>query len=446
MIRLALLLLGIDFVRERWRALAALGVIWLLLGIALFFDALDGVLYFPLHLFAYLLLIEGVVAVLVSCSGMAVQNALRFAKGVLFIVIALLLIAPPRDGDFILAMLFGILFTIGGALRISAAYVVRFDGWRSAIGAGTLELLFAIFMFEPWPTHYVGTLPYCIGFGLALTGWTLIRLAFRLRNTPADAPGFLLSPRAHVPIPAVPIEAEDATTPSRNLIVHVWTPVGSANDPVRRPIVDRYIAAVDAKGVISTGHAALEMPPEIYISHYPAVEIDRSPDEFNRTLLATAENNVPGRFQPSYAHESSEWCESTEQVVFGDYRPARLRMFWAQYRQDTTYNLTNRNCSSTVVAALESALEGVVGRRGGGWRTFARVLLSPELWVASQLYHRAETMAWTPGLALDYARTLHTLVYPPQVAWLTLAGHAMRSWRRPRPSPSSSPTSAESRD
>ncbi|HEY0229644.1 MAG TPA: hypothetical protein VGC55_00210 [Dokdonella sp.] len=426
MIRLALLLLGTDFVRARWRALAAIGVIWLLLGIALFVDALDGVLYFPLQLFGWLLLIEGVVALLVAFSGLARQNALRVAKGLLFIAIAVLIIAPLRhNGDFTLAMLFGLLFTIGGALRISAAWVVRFQGWRSAIGAGALELLFAIFMFEPWPTHYAGTVPYCIGFGLALTGWSLIRLALRLRNAPDDAPGLLLSTRGHAPIPA-PIGADDGIVPDVPLVVHVWTPLGSANDPVRRPIVDRYIAAVDGNGVISTGHAALEMAPDVYVSHYPAVEIDRSPDEFNRLLLATVENNVPGRFQPSYAVESHEWCDSTEKVVFGIYSPARLRRFWAAYRRDTTYNLTNRNCSSSAVAALESALEGVIGRRGGAWRTFARVLLSPETWVASQLYRRAETMAWTPGLALDYARALHGIVHPQPVAWLSLARLATR--------------------
>lgn len=427
-IRIALLLLGIDFVQARWRALAAIGVVWLLIGIALFADALDGVLYFPLRLFAGLLLIEGIVALLVSVSGLAVQNGLRFAKGLLFVVIALLLFAPPRNGDFVLAMLFGLLFAVGGVLRIAAAWVVRFRGWRTAIGAGVVELAFAAFIFEPWPTHYVGTVPYCIGFGLALTGLTLIRLALRLRNAPAGATGALLSPRGHAEAPPAPID-EDGHAPQQPLIVHVWTAVGSADNAVRRPVIDRYIAAVDAKGVISTGHAALEMAPDVYISHYPAVEIDRSPDEFARTLLATAENDVPGRFQPSYAYESSQWCASTERIAFADYRPARLRAFWRRYREDTTYNLTNRNCSSSVAAALESALEGLIGVRGAGWRTFARVLLSPELWVASQLYRRAETMAWTPGLVLDYARALRGLVDPPQVAWLTLARFALRTRR-----------------
>ncbi|OIV47430.1 hypothetical protein BK025_04335 [Sodalis sp. TME1] len=63
------------------------------------------------------------------------------------------------------------------------------------------------------------------------------------------------------------------TTP---LIVHIWTPEESAaTQPVSRPIINRYIAAVDADGVISTGHAALEVPGKLYLSLYPAEEIDR---------------------------------------------------------------------------------------------------------------------------------------------------------------------------
>ncbi len=435
MIRLALLLLGTQFVQHRWRWLALIGALWLLAGIAIFVDAFDGVLYFPIHIFGALLLIEGLVSLIATFSGIdkGRRNWLRFIKGGLFILIALLVIDPYPDGEFVLAMLFGLLFTVGGALRVSAAYVVRFPGWRTSIFEGVIELLFAIFMFEPWPTHYKGTLPYCIGVGLALTGWSLIRLALRLRRLPSQASVSLLTGRGgdgeNQPVIWSTGHAGEQV---QDLIIHVWTPVGSAENPVRRPIVDRYIAAVDGKGVISTGHAALQVPPDIYISHYPAVELERSPDQFNQTLQATVENNVPGRFQPSYAEEAAGWVESTEKVIFKEYDLQRLTAYWEAYRQDTTYNLTNRNCSSTVVHALETALEGVIGQRGGGWLTFTRVLLSPEVWVASQLYKRADTMAWTPGLALDYARTLHSVVHPPPIAWLSLLKAALRRYRRVR--------------
>jgi hypothetical protein len=58
---------------------------------------------------------------------------------------------------------------------------------------------------------------------------------------------------------------------------------------------------------------------------------------------------------------------------------------------------------------------------------FMRAIVSPELWVASLLRTRAETMAWTPGLVLDYARALSGVIEPPPVAWIVLVRTA---WRR----------------
>jgi hypothetical protein len=186
-----------------------------------------------------------------------------------------------------------------------------------------------------------------------------------------------------------------------------------------QPLIDRYVAAVDANGVISTGHAALEVAPDLYISHYPAQEIEHSPDDFRALLRASKANDVPGRFQPAYAIEAAGWCDSSARVLFERYDVARLRAFWGHYRQDTTYNLTNRNCSSTVAAALESALEGTLGA-GRGLATFLRALVNPELWVAAQLRRHAESMAWTPGLVLDYARALRVAIEPPPLGVVTL--------------------------
>lgn len=431
MVRLALLLIGTQFLRSRWRTLAAIGALLLLMGAAIFIDALDGVIFFPIHLFGYVLLVEGVVALIVASGPLAGPRGLRYAKGLLFVLLGVLVINRHHFSVVLLAMLFGLLFTVGGCLRIAAAWVVRFPGWRLSLLAGAGELLLAIFIFEPWPTHYVGTVPYCIGVALIVSGLSAFRLAWRLRRLP---PGASMATMLRVGYPmdgvAVPEPRDASWPPPEPMVVHVWTPRGSVENALHRPVVDRYVAAVDAHGVISTGHAAMEMAPDIYISHYPAVEIDRSPSDFTRTLRATAENDVQGLFQPSYAIESAGWCESTEQVTFRDYSPARLRAFWQNYSRDNTYNLTHRNCSSTVVNALEAALEGVLARRGVSWLTFLRIMTSPELWVASQLDRRASTMAWTPGLVLDYARALHGMVHPAPIAWVTLVRLSARTWRQ----------------
>ncbi|MDE1182790.1 DUF308 domain-containing protein [Paraburkholderia sp.] len=480
MVRLVMILLGVDYLRSRWRTLSVLGWISLILGVVIFIDALDNALYFPIAPFAWLLLLEGGATLAVAWTGMGGQRTLRYVKGFAFCVAAALILAGHHHGNFILSMLFGTLFLADGLLQIVSARVVRYRTWRLATIGGALEIALAIFFFQPFPTHYVGTVPYCLGLGLIFGGWNLILLGTRVRrlavnpavglagegststNPHADAHA-----DAHPDAAPAPAAASSRRAPLRwdgppaadepALTVHVWTPVGSSKSPARRqPIVDRYIAAVDRNGVISTGHAALEAPGGVYISLYPGVEIDRAPDEFTRLLRATHENDVPGVFQPDYVTESHAWCPSTVQVRIRNFDPARLTTFWDVYRRDTTYNLTHRNCSSSVSRALEAALEGAAARAWGaggaegaepvdnaeaatrrvGWGPFWRVLTTPELWVAAQVRKRAATMAWTPGLTLDYARALSMLADPRRSGWVKMARLAVaamvesrREWR-----------------
>ena len=210
---------------------------------------------------------------------------------------------------------------------------------------------------------------------------------------------------------------------------------GAAAETVRRPLLDRYIAAADAEGTISTGHASLEMPPDLYISHYGAEDQDRSTPEFRRALLANAQNNVAGRFLPSYGAEVADWWEATEHVVFSRFDPERLRAFWVAYRTDATYNLTNRNCSVVVAMALDSALEGVLGP-DRIWPRLVALAIHPDLHIANVLRKRARSMTWTPGLVLDYARSLQRVVEPESLSWTGIvrtAGAAMGRIHRGRP-------------
>ncbi|MBN9359547.1 MAG: MFS transporter [Herbaspirillum huttiense] len=445
-------MLGADFIRRNWHALAVAGLAWGAVGVSLMIDALDGVLNFPLTLFGYLLLVESLVTLWMANSGVGAQKTLRYAKGGLFLLIAVLVITQHQASNMALAMLFGIAFTIGGSLQITSALVVRFPRWRTAMFGGIVQILLAIFFFQPYPTHYKGTVPYCLALGLIFGGWNMIWLALRSRMLPQQASADVLVARnsgddrpfdaglhdgapdlqaqlgAGAPAPAKP--PSGAQPP---LTVHVWTPAGSAKGPARRqPLIDRYIAAVDNQGVISTGHAALEILPELYISLYPAEEIDRSPDQFARLLRATADNDVKGRYLTDYRSEAAAWCESTEKIVFRDYRRPSLDRFWQHYRQTEIYNLTYRNCSSTVAHALEAALEGVIGGRDRHWFNAVRMMFTPEIWVASQIRKRAVTMAWTPGMVLDYARALRAVVHPRPLSWAASLHLALRQSRRLR--------------
>ena len=432
MMRLTLILLGIDFLRSHWRGLRRFGWVTLVAGVVLFIDALDGALFFPIELFASLLLFEGVATLMVAHSGMGGQRILRYVKGATFSLAAVLILAGNHDGNFLLSIIFGLLFLFDGALQIASAVVVRYQRWRPALWGGIVEIALALFFFQPWPSNYAGTVPYCLGLVLAFAGWNLFILANRVKRAAVN-PGLKgeeFMQETETPSPARVEWNGPPEDDEKALTVHIWTPVGSAaSEAVPRPVISRYIAAVDRNGVISTGHAALESPGGIYISLYPAVQIDRSPDAFARTLRATPENDVPGQFQPDYATESVQWCPSTRKVRIRNYSEARLAAFWERYRKDESYNLTHRNCSSTVARALEAALEGSVGRlwhSRGFWMAMGKLMSTPELWVALQLRKRAETMAWTPGLVLDYARALSMLADPRPTGWFNTLGRALK--------------------
>ncbi|EUC19161.1 HdeD family acid-resistance protein [Paraburkholderia hospita] len=446
MVRLAMILLGVDYLRVRWRELLMVGCLSVVLGVTIFCDALDGALWFPIMPFAALLLLEGVATVCVAWTGMGGQRTLRYVKGITFILSAALVLVGGEHGNFILSMIFGTLFLVDGALQMIAARVVRYRKWKIAAAGGGLEVAIAIFFYQPYPDHYAGTVAYCVAFGLLFGGWNMILLAMRVRRMAINPAVADEQPAGHATAAAttattdtpagqklpLPDSFDGPPEPHEHVLtVHVWTPVGTVKAEARRqPIVDRYIAAVDRNGSISTGHAALETAEGIYISLYPAVEIERSPEEFSRILRATRDNDVPGLFQPDYATESAAWCPSTRQIRIRNYDPERLARFWAEYRRDTTYNLTYRNCSSTVAKALEAAIEGASVRAWGkrsGWKPFLRVATTPELWVAAQVRKRSATMAWTPGLTLDYARALSMLADPRPSGWVKMARLALQT-------------------
>ncbi|MFG1421614.1 HdeD family acid-resistance protein [Roseixanthobacter liquoris] len=420
MIQLLLLLLGARLLRRHWWVLALAGALWLVLGLLFFADAFIDEIRIPPTVFAIPLLLDGALSVATFFGRVGGTRPLRLAKGLVFLAIGLLIIDSPWHSDMIIGFIVGGFLITDATLRAVSGYIVRFSGWRlSLLGAG-VEFLLGVWSLVPWPTQWQAEVGADVGQLLMVSGFGICALALRIRHLPEDTAISTILSRGWPRMDwskalRSGAAAEDGPSEEADrdiVIVHVWTPTGhmvSLNHGV-----SRYIAARDEKGAISTGHAALELPPDVYISHYPGQEIERSPSEFSRVLRATAENDAPGVFQPSYAEESADWCASTFQVRLAGLNTTAVRAFWAHYRLDTTYNLTNRNCSSVVAKALDAGLDGVFEERARSFLFVLQLVFSVELWVAGMLRHRAAAMAWTPGLVLDYARAVSALVEAPQ--------------------------------
>lgn len=413
---LLLLLIGGPTIRRRWWAVAVAGLLAFSIGLFFAINALYDEFRIPPTYFAIPLFIDAAITLVAGVHGTATSRALRIGQALTLIIVGILIIEAPWHSDAVIGILIGMILVADAVWRAAGALVVRFARWRTALVLAGFEFVIGVWSFVPWPTQWRGAVGIDVGVLLMVIGVTALVLAARIRRLPKGAPLAVIMAKTrpedgHDPL-IYPVDAPPGGR-TGELVVHVWTPTGTLS-PLNHGI-SRYVAAQDDHGVVSTGHASMELLPDLYISHYPSVEIDHSPEEFARILRATPENDVPGLFKPSYAEESAEWCPSTREVSLHAINGAAVRAFWAVYRVDTTYNLTYRNCSSTVAGALDAAIEGHIGDRIYSPRVFLRLLLLPELWVAGLMRRRAAWMAWTPGLVLDYSRALSQIltVVPP---------------------------------
>ncbi|MFG1295085.1 HdeD family acid-resistance protein [Xanthobacter variabilis] len=442
MVQLAFILVGAQALRRRWWGLLIVALALFALALVILADLVDGTVSLATNLFGYVFLFEGLLGLLIGIASPSPTGRLfTILRSLVLMVLGGLIIDLPLHNEMAVAILFGLAFAVDGVARIVSSVMVRFPRWRTMAAIGAAEIVLAVLVVTDWPLPHRLNVPVCVSLLLLVSGGVILRTALMLRNH-LDEVAILALPLFGVrnwydnaPV----LVSDEGAPPSRPqhhdqpMTVRVWTPVGSADVRGRRLLIDRYIAAVDTDGHISTGHSALELTPDLYISHYPAQEIESGSADFARRLRASAENDVRGRFQPSYAQEAANWCEADQRVDFFTYDARRLRAYWAGYRQDDTYNLTNRNCSVAVAAALDSALEGALSARLP-WMRLGLLLLNPDLWAAAYIRSRAGAMSWTPGLVLDYARTLKRIVEPNAPSFVIRLGDFLRRLRAARAS------------
>lgn len=177
---------------------------------------------------------------------------------------------------------FGLCFLIDGIVRIGSAWVVRYPRWKVGLVGGIVEVLLAIATLQPWPTWYEGTVGTNVGAVLILTGVGLLSIAFRIKRLEADASLTSILSRNPFNQRAAMLYRKRSAR-NRKTYRACLTPTGTAMTSLRQRAINRYIAAIDSSGVISTGHAALEMTPDLYISHYPQPK-STAIGQFSRTL------------------------------------------------------------------------------------------------------------------------------------------------------------------
>lgn len=432
MFRLALTLFGADALIRRWKIFLAAGVLVLLVGLMVLVDLVDGVADLAHWIFGLIMLFQGLAEMLVGATHTAARRRFQLFRGAGLVVFACLVLDFPWDNSIATAVLFAAAFLTNGLLRIASSLLIRYPGWRMSNLTGWAYLLMALLMITEWPLPSSMNVSFCTGIALVFSGFVLMRGAWRLRRLPRGSrlAAIALYKRRRDEDSATPVPAAAGAPAAGHdqMVVHVWVASDTIKEErINLPLIDRYFVSMSRRGLVSTGHVALACGDDLYISHHPEVRLAINQQNIVGHMRATSHNDHPGVWLPSYDGEAEATRPSTVRVRFRRYNRAYLQAFWERYRQDTTYNLTHRNCSVVVTEAIDSAVEGVFADRPF-WPTFVRLWLNPDMWMAGGTRVRAESIAWTPGLALDYAVAMRRLTDPRQ----DLRLHLSRWWRTRR--------------
>lgn len=415
MLKIAFLLVGPAAFRPYWHVVSLLGALVMVLAALVAWDALDGQARLSHHLFgsAFLALaLFHMVAVLSAVEPR--ERGQRLVRMGLPLAVAGLLLAPPSlSADWIASVVLALALVVDGTIRLGIALVVHIPGWRRSALVALAQLAGATGLLWQWPLPPAGNITLALALSFALSGWVLVRMGWHLRQL-KDGVSILRSTLYstrdwHVHAPAL-IGADPPRQPDQPpLIMYNWTPAGAPNVTMRLPVIDRYFAVPDTDGGVSSGHVALELGAEFYVSYYPKEEVERSSTNFINTMSGEPSHNMEGFFVPSFAFEVDDWRPPNRKFLLRRFSERRLRAYWDSFRQDSTYSLVNRNCAVAVAPGLEAAMEGVWAGPGP-WLRLARLMVDPGLWLAALIRGRADYMTWTPGFVVDYMGELNRVM------------------------------------
>lgn len=431
MFRMALILFGGDALLKRWRIFFAAGLLTVILGAVVLIDLGDGVADIASWVFGVILLLQGVIELVVGATHTGSRRRFEMLRGFAMVFIACLVLDFPWDNAITAGVLFAAAFTLNGLIRIAFSLLVRPPAWRLSLAVAAAYLVMATLLLTNWPLRDALNVSFCIGLGLLAVGFSLALGAWRLKSLPMGsrlAAIALYRQRRPAEQNASPVVVPMLVAGHEEpMVVHIWLAVNKIPDRIRMPFFERYIVAFSRKGGASAGHASMECGSGLYISHHPLVPLRVAQSDFKLRVRATSDNDGPGFWSASYQQEASASSSSSVRIRFRVFNRDYLHSFWNVYQQDATYNLTHRNCSVAVVEAIDAAVEGVFADKPF-WRTLLRLVFHPDMWLAGSVRVRADSIAWTPGLAMDYASALRRITHPRQDLRLRI----WRRWKKSR--------------
>lgn len=410
MLKLGIMLIGFAALRQQWPTLMFAGLLSVALACWMIITPVSGIDRVIILLFSIPILAHSAASgiLLIKLKG-GEARAVDLWFSFLEMLIGIGIIGSVFSDSRAVSILLAAALYIDGVIRLVPAILSRYPAWHLNVARSSVELLLATMLAANWPLSEDRATTTTLALLICMSGWGMLHLAYLLRTHEHEAALLLLPVFGkrgwydHAPVLAD--YNSEPEVPAGPMTLYVWMPVLPSGSALSVPIVNRYLMAKDSNGTLSVGHVALELPSGLYVSHYRDLEASRLPNSLMEAVGPQRENQAPGLFRSSYVEEQNLWGQAHLRIHFHTFNLRRLHAFWVGYKQDSTYNLVNRNCSTLVAAALDSSLEGVLSCPRP-WMRFLMLLFTPDFWQAAFIRNRAESTTWTPGFIRDYAEPL----------------------------------------
>jgi uncharacterized membrane protein HdeD (DUF308 family) len=171
-------------VRRNWGWFVALGVLFVLMGLAgLVFVGIATLV--TIVLVGWCFLIAGVAEVLHAIIRKGWSGFwLDLISGVVTALVGLFLLLRPAEGASVLTVVVGVLFLIGGVFRLAAGLAPRnpYAGWFLFHGA--LSLLLGVLVLSDWPVSSAWVIGTLVSIDLLFNGIRLISFGTAVKNLP----------------------------------------------------------------------------------------------------------------------------------------------------------------------------------------------------------------------------------------------------------------------
>jgi uncharacterized membrane protein HdeD (DUF308 family) len=166
----------------RWGWVVAIGVLFAILGIVALFNVVDATIITTI-IIGWLLAFAGIMHV-VGAFTSGESLGWRVAQGllgVLYVVVGLNLVFNPLEGTLALTVALAILLVVDGVIRIIASIMDRHDAWVLTLILGFLNILIGFWLWTGFPVSGLA-IGFFAGLQLLIVGVMWIFAGFAARS------------------------------------------------------------------------------------------------------------------------------------------------------------------------------------------------------------------------------------------------------------------------